>query len=289
MVMVPLLVLLVALVFGLNLEAVQSILGGQVEVDSIDTWVFRIIQSGNQLLTWGLVGYLMGKLLGNAPQQLGWQPPLRRDTLWLQLGLAALAMGASIPLVQWLQLDPGSFRLPEVLEPVEAWMREQEDIGQKALMAILTTTHPLVLVANLITFALVPAVCEEVFFRGLLQRQLARLMPGWAAVIVAALIFSFVHFQFYGFFARAALGMLLGFLLLRSGSLWPSIVGHFTFNGLSILMAYLAAMRPAIDSRVVDQSYSFPWPMVLGSLLLVMALSVAFVRLSYPQAKPPSP
>jgi len=289
MVMVPLLVLMVALVFGLNFEEVQAILGGEVQVDSIDTWVFRLIQSGNQLLTWGLVGVVMGKLLGNVRQQVGWHPPMRQDTLLPQLGIAALAMGASIPLVQWLQLDPASFRLPEGLQPIEAWMREQEDIGQKALMAILTTTNPLVLVANLITFALVPAICEEIFFRGVLQRQFARLMPDWAAVIVAGLIFSFIHFQFYGFFARAALGMLLGFLLLRSGSLWPSIVGHFTFNGLSILMAYLAAIRPDIDPSMADQTYTFPWPVVLGSLVVVTALSVAYLWLSKPQAKTPSP
>lgn len=290
MVLVPLLVLVVAMVFGLNFEEVQGILGGQVEADSIDTWVFRIIQSGNQVLTWGFTGVVLGKLMGGARENLGWHRPYRQGTMTLQLGIAALVMGMSIPLVQWLQLNPEAFQLPDLLEPIEAWMHEQEDIGQKALMAILTTQDPLVLLANLVTFALVPAVCEEIFFRGMLQRQLARLMPGWASVVVAGLIFSFIHFQFYGFFARAALGMLLGFLLLRSGSLWPSVVGHFTFNGLSILMAYLATVWPGVEPSLADQSYTFPWPIVLVSLLAVVGLSLVFARLSHsPQDKIPSP
>jgi hypothetical protein len=283
LVFVPVLVLLVAMVFDLDFAAVQRILGGQVVADSVDTWVFRIIQSGNQLLTWGLVGLVMGSLMGGMRPALGLHPPLRRDTLGWQLVVAALVMAVAIPLVQWLQLDPEGFRLPEVLKGVETWMRQQEEIGQKALLAILDTQSVWVLLANLATFALVPAICEEVFFRGYVQRQLGRMMPAWAAIVVGGLLFSFIHFQFYGFFARAALGMLLGFLLHQSGSLWPSIAGHFCFNGLSILMAYLAATQPGVDPSLADQSYTFSWPFVLASLACVIGLSVAFARLSQDQ------
>lgn len=279
-ILVPMAVVVVAVGFDLDFESVQRILGGEVSVGTVDTWVFRLIQSSNQLLTWGVVGLLLGHLLGGMRPQLGLHAPYRRDTQQVQLALAALMMTAAIPLVQWLQIDPDTFSLPKSLKSVEQWMRQQEDIGQRALLAILTTESLWVLLANLVAFAAVPAFCEEVFFRGYLQRQLTRLLPAWAAIVAGGIIFSFIHFQFYGFFARAALGMLLGWLLHQSGSLWPSVIGHFTFNGLSIVMAYLAATNPEVDPSLADQSYTFNWPVVLLSLAVVGALSLVFARLS---------
>ena len=95
------------------------------------------------------------------------------------------------------------------------------------------------LVLNLIIIALIPAVGEELTFRGVVQQGLTRRMNPHVAIILSAAIFSFIHFQFYGFLTRMFLGMLLGYMFYITGSLWTSILMHFLNNGSAVLIYYL--------------------------------------------------
>jgi uncharacterized protein len=60
----------------------------------------------------------------------------------------------------------------------------------------------------------------------------------WVGIILAAFLFSALHLQFYGFFPRFVLGLLLGAIYWYSGSLWPAIAAHFIYDATLIVMAY---------------------------------------------------
>ena len=80
---------------------------------------------------------------------------------------------------------------------------------------------------------------EELFFRGILQRLFVRVTKNpWAGIIITAIIFSSIHFQFYGFFPRLLLGILLGAIYWYSGSLWVAIVAHFLYDAAIIVLVY---------------------------------------------------
>ena len=89
---------------------------------------------------------------------------------------------------------------------------KSEDLQtQKIFATLLKDTHLLSFFTNTIIIALLPAVCEELFFRGLLQKVVLRkYMTLHYAVFLSAFIFSFFHFQFYGFIPRFVLGIALG-------------------------------------------------------------------------------
>ena len=96
------------------------------------------------------------------------------------------------------------------------------------------------LLANLVVIALIPAIGEELTFRGVLQQFLTkRCKNAHVAVWLSAFIFSFIHFQFYGFLPRMFLGLLLGYMFYYSGSLWTSILMHFVNNGVAVVVAFL--------------------------------------------------
>ena len=76
-------------------------------------------------------------------------------------------------------------------------------------------------------------VCEEYFFRGVLQNGLSRAMPPWGALVVTSLVFSILHGDPVGFLARVELGMLFGYLFIRTGSLWPGVLAHAANNLVS--------------------------------------------------------
>lgn len=95
------------------------------------------------------------------------------------------------------------------------------------------------LVISIIVMALVPAVCEEAFFRGGLQNFLYRSNKNpWISVVVVSLIFSAIHISGYGFLSRFALGIILGLIYHYSGNIWLSILAHFINNTIAVLMMY---------------------------------------------------
>lgn len=98
------------------------------------------------------------------------------------------------------------------------------------------------LATALFVFALVPAVCEEVAFRGYILSGLSSAYRPLWAIVLSALLFGFLHVLFSltsQFFNATLLGMLLGLLALRSGSLWPGVVFHLVNNSLAVSLGEL--------------------------------------------------
>ena len=111
-------------------------------------------------------------------------------------------------------------QLPDSLKAVSEWMRVTEEANNHVL-EVLTADHSWhTLLLNILVCAVLPALCEEFFFRGTLQQLFCRWMGNaHVAIWVTAIIFSAIHFQFSGFFARMLLGAYLGYLFYWSRSL----------------------------------------------------------------------
>jgi hypothetical protein len=155
--------------------------------------------------------------------------------LWVGLGMLA-----AVPLINLLGDLNSRMHLPSFLAPVEQWMRDSEDKAAVLTEAFLDMPGPGDLAFNLFMIALLPAVGEEWLFRGVVQR----LFGEWSGkkqvgIWAAALLFSAMHLQFYGFVPRLLLGALLGYLLLWSGSIWLPMLAHFLNNAAAVLAAYL--------------------------------------------------
>lgn len=153
--------------------------------------------------------------------------------------------------------------LPEQFNALQESMRALEDQAEVQTDALLATTNPAGLLLNILIVALLAAVGEEIVFRGLIQNYLQKILRNkHAAVWIAAFIFSFMHFQFFGFFPRLILGAVLGYLFAWSGSLLPSVAGHF-INNLMGVMAYYMANTQVIDKDVTEEA---SWQFALFSL-----------------------
>jgi membrane protease YdiL (CAAX protease family) len=79
--------------------------------------------------------------------------------------------------------------------------------------------------------ALAPGFCEETFFRGYVQRRLLERWTGWVAVLVTSVIFGIFHVMPHAILAALPLGIWLGILAWRTGSIWPGIACHAAVNG----------------------------------------------------------
>lgn len=138
-----------------------------------------------------------------------------------------------MPLIGWLSEINMTIPLPDFL------MRSEE-------VAALIIDHffdsPGIgrFMVNMLMIALIPAIGEELFFRGIIQQYLSRgLKSIHLAVIITAFIFSFFHFQFQGFIPRMGLGILFGYLMIWSRSVWLPVLAHFINNGSAVVIEFL--------------------------------------------------
>lgn len=202
-----------------------------------------------------------------------------RKTLspWLLLVGAAL-MFISLPVTDQLGLWNENMHLGGALQFLEDLMKNMEDAAAEVTERMLNVDTIGGLLLNLLIIALIPTVGEELTFRGVLQQSLTRRMNPHVAICLSAAIFSFIHFQFYGFLPRMFLGLLLGYLFYISDSLWTSILMHFVNNGTAVVLYYLS--NKGIIDVDVDHIASLPMGYIVASAVATIAIIVLCWRKS---------
>ena len=181
--------------------------------------------------------FLIAYLVGNSTTQY---LQLRGSSSAYAYLLAPLLIVASIPFINYLSALNEGLRLPASMKSLENLMKESEQNADMLTQTFIHAGNLKVLAFNLFMIALLPAIGEELLFRGILLRQFAEWTRSQhAGVWISAFIFSFIHFQFYGFLPRLVLGALLGYTFIFTGSLWVPILAHFSNNAMAVIFYYL--------------------------------------------------
>ncbi len=187
-----------------------------------------------------------------------------KPALWLLVFILVLIF---IPLnSQFIEWN-SQMTLPDTLSGLEEWMRNKED--QLATLTEFLTKYDKLsqLFIALIVVVLLPAMGEEMLFRGIIQRKLAQ---HWRnphlAIWISAAIFSAIHFQFYGFIPRMLLGALFGYLYYWSGSLLIAVFAHFVNNGFVLIMMFLYNIK--VLNINLEETKTMPVILVVSSMIL---------------------
>ncbi len=155
-------------------------------------------------------------------------------------------MIAIMPAVELLSSLNASYSFPESMKGIEDYFRAADTSAMEATQHALAGSGVGFYILNLIALAIMPAICEEMFFRGVLQKNLVSMMKNkHIAILLTAFVFSAIHMQFSGLLPRFVLGAVLGYLFYTSGSLWTSIVAHATNNALVVSAAYFGGASAA--------------------------------------------
>ena len=164
---------------------------------------------------------------------------------WLKMDKGAdgtffvLAIGimiCAIPAINFLADLNGRIHLPECLDSIEQKLRALEEQAAVLTERFLQADNGWQLLLNIGLMALLPALAEELSFRGTLQQILGN---KHVAIWVTAFIFSAIHMQFYGFIPRMLMGAMFGYIFVWTGCLWLPMVMHFTNNGLAVIAYYI--------------------------------------------------
>jgi membrane protease YdiL (CAAX protease family) len=167
-----------------------------------------------------------------------------------------------------------AMHLPDWLSGVEQWMIRQEDKSDNLIELLIAAKTLPVLILNLFLIAVLPAVGEELIFRGVFQKIFYNLFSsGHLAIWFSAILFSTLHFQFFGFLPRLILGLVFGYLFFWSGSLWMPVISHFVNNAFPVLLSYIQE-----NGHLTSQS---EFPLWQQAVTMLLSVAITLVILFY--------
>jgi uncharacterized protein len=196
-------------------------------------------------------------------------PPQHKTffALFLVMALGLTFMIAISPLVEWNM----TIKFPDFLKGFESWARDAEDKTAQLTKVMTSFSSIGDLMIGLIVIALLPAIGEELVFRGMFQNEFFRGTGNiHLAIWVSSIIFSAIHLQFYGFVPRLLLGALFGYLYHWSGTLLVPMFAHFFNNAFGVMMIYL--YRQKITDLNVEDNTAAPVQYVILNVVLTAGL-----------------
>jgi membrane protease YdiL (CAAX protease family) len=214
-----------------------------------------------------------------------------KPTFRFHWGLLLLVLGVmafSNPCIELLSNINSKMKLPPSLKGLEDWMKDSEKSAEDATDAMLQMKTVWSLICDVFLIGLVTAIVEEFMFRGVLQTIFVRWTKSiHAAVWITAILFSAFHMEFYGFLPRLLLGLLFGYFVAWSGSVWPAVWGHFLNNGADVVITYL--FQHKIIKTDPNDQHVFNYVSYTVSILIILALmfiyrKVALVKLQSRQS-----
>ena len=197
--------------------------------------------------------------------------PRRLGAGWWLLAAAALII-VILPLMSVLIAWNAGAHFPGFLHGFEEWARASEDRAAVLTKFLTQFNSPTRFVVGVVVIGLVPAVAEELVFRGVIQQNLVRWFSPQVGVWLGAALFSAIHMQFFGFVPRFVLGLVLGYLYLWSGNILVSMAAHFTQNAFQLLLLYATQRGLFGWDFDPDANTALPLSLVLPSVLLSAGL-----------------
>lgn len=200
---------------------------------------------------------------------LGIRPPQKNS--FLLIGL--ITMIAAYFAVEMLASANESlvYLLPK---STQQWILKFENEANGQMKNILSMKNPVDLLLTVLLAGALPAISEELFFRGILQKLFIQICKSaWPGIIFTAFLFSAFHMQFMGFIPRMALGVILGALYWYSGSIYTSMVGHFIFNSINVLLIYFKVAD--LDS---NSSIGLGYTLIGVASLIIVIFLIKYLR-----------
>ena len=260
------------LLFGLLGAVLTRLLSFSEPVYTLH-WVQNIAAMGSFLLPawwWAhrvMPGRAVGFLMG------------RRATCGASsYALSVAALLALIPCINFLSAWNTTLLQPWQDTALGRLFQQMSAQNEAVLNLFLTRTHLMDLGLNLLTMALMPALCEEVFFRGCVQQ----ILTGRAhrcthlGIWLTAFLFSLMHFDPNGFLPRLLLGALLGYAFAFGGGLPTSILLHF-LNNASIVVAYYLYGNSLLPRHPESFSAAGATPLWLAALGLALSMGLVYL------------
>lgn len=231
----------------------------------------------SQLLGFAMPALFFARLVNvDVAEELG----LENKTNFKSYAIAAVLIAAAIPIINfthWLNMQ---IDFAAMWGEVGMQIKKFEDMNGELTKLILPSDGN---IGNLLyvifLIGLIPGICEELVFRGVFQKIFTKAFTNkHAGVWAAAFVFSFAHFQFYGFLPRFILGAVLGYLYMYSRTLWVPILAHAVNNSLGVLFAYFNLDEGETINTDTLGTSTADWIWLTASIMITVGLFIVFKK-----------
>ena len=259
-------------IFGTNLNDILLIAQGKGGENT--DLIFKYLQGVQTISLFVIpalvISYMMTR--GNGDWLLAKKAPTA-----VSISLVILLAVSLIPVTSAAGILNAKMQFPGWLSGLEKWITEKEDTASYLTGILLESNNLTALLTNLFVIAILPAVGEELFFRGVFQQIFQKMFKsGNVAVWATAIIFSTIHLQFYGFLPRLILGLVFGYLFYWGGSLWLPVTAHFVNNAIPVISSYFSGAGQS-DFRTIDFSDT-NIPVVITASAICIIILVIFSK-----------
>lgn len=260
---------LLMLGFGLALATVFLVIFATHDIEGEELIRTKLYSQGaSQILMFMLPAMLFAWLFhGNVGTYFKMSFTRKKLTVTV---LGCLAMIFAIPLADALTTWNEGIHLPESMQAFESSAREMAGKSKSLADSFLSLQGIPMLLCNLLILGLIPAFCEELVFRGVLQQLFIKWFRNpHLSIILTAAVFSLTHFELFSFLPRFALGIILGYIFHYSGTIWASFAAHFLNNGLIVVLSYIHLQNGLVGD---PQNINLPYPALLAAISLLLSV-----------------
>lgn len=258
-------------VFGTALSAVGSIFFGDT---MSELGKLRFAQISGQISGFLIPPLFYAALVKEKPlDSLGF----KKMPVWALLGI--VAMFTVLPFNSLLTEWNEGFTLPESMAAVEEMLRTTEELAERVMTQLVSVDTIGGLIVNILMIGALAAVSEELLFRSVIQPFFIKVSKNtFIGIAITSVLFSAMHFEFYGFIPRIVLGFMLGYMYHLTGSIWTSMLMHFV-NNATIVVLYYLSFNGIVEMDVEKFGSSENAVVIIGSLVMTVAIFVACQRL----------
>ena len=244
--------------------------------DPANSNAVKVIQCIQAIVGFLIPAIITALMLNRKPMKLlGFSTKIN----WIQIGLVCAIMFAGLFASGFFSYINNHLPISEALKHRFDKMESDYNNQVEAILGLNSTGEYLI---GLVVMAFIPALCEEALFRGGLQNFMTRwTKKPWFSIIVVSILFSALHFSYYGFLSRLFLGIMLGLLYQYSGRIWLNIIGHFFNNAFAITVIFIMKQQgKPVKEAIADNSSTW---LGVFALPIVIALLILFKKIA---AKP---
>ena len=236
-------------------------------LNSTNANLSRTIQFISTFFAMALPAIIFARIVNRKPfSYIGFNNAISGKQVFILIGIVLIGLILSAALSELNAMIPLSKSLAQSFKAME-------DEYDKQVFSIANMKTVQDYIMSLIIIALLPAIFEEMLFRGCLQPVMINITKNvFAGILLTGILFSALHGSFYGFLPRLALGLILGYIFYFSKNLWLSIIFHFFNNALGITQMYALSRKGLLTQNAMNDD---TLPLYYGLIALV-ALYFAF-------------
>lgn len=252
------------------------------DLNNADMNLMRLLTIGSQILFILFPAILFSKLVfEDVTSIIRFRLPKPKE-----VGLFAIGLLLLVPILQdYLNIQ--NYILQELsktipfIEGIKNFLDMLDKLVEESYLQLLTANNLFEYIIVILTVSVTPAICEEVFFRGFVQKSFEYKQKPFTAILLTSVFFGLYHFNPYGLLPLIVLGMYLGFAVYKSNSIAVPIILHFLNNFIAIIAFFIFGEEELLQSNFVDPEAINSHIITFTVLLVLFIGFVIYINKNY--------